>query len=50
MAALFLSDMSIDASAFVFAVIIFTVVEVVAEPLFQKIAITNVHALVGGVR
>ena len=48
-AALVLSDMSIDASAFVFAVIIFTVVEVVAEPLFQKIAVTNVHALVGGV-
>ena len=49
LAALFLTDMSIDASAFVFAVIIFTVVEVIAEPLFQKIAITNVHALVGGV-
>jgi putative membrane protein len=48
-AGLVLSDMSIDASAFVFAVIIFTVVEVVAEPLFQKIAVTNVHALVGGV-
>ena len=48
-AALVLDDMSIDASAFVFAVVIFTVVEVIAQPLIQKIAIKNVHALVGSV-
>ena len=41
--------MSIDGAAFVFAVIIFTVVEVIAQPLIQKIAMKNVHALVGGV-
>lgn len=48
-ASLVLNDMSIDATAFVFAVLIFTVVEVVAQPLLQKIAVKNVNALVGGV-
>ena len=48
-ASLVLPDMSIDVTAFIFAVLIFTVVEVVAGPLLTKIAITNVKALVGGV-
>ena len=48
-AALFLDDMSIDGAAFVIAVVIFTLVEVIAQPLIMKIAVKNVHALVGGV-
>ena len=48
-AALVLDDMSIDGVAFVVAVVIFTVVEVIAQPLIQKIAIKNAHALVGSV-
>lgn len=39
--------MSIDGAAFVTAVVIFTVVEVVARPLLTQIAIKNVGALVG---
>ena len=46
---LVLADLSIDAGAFVFAVLIFTVVEVIAQPLIQKIAVKNAHALVGSV-
>lgn len=46
---LVLADLSLDASAFIFAVLIFTVVEVIAEPLIQKIAVKNAHALVGSV-
>ena len=48
-ASLILDDMSIDAAAFLIAVIIFTLVEVIAQPLITKIAIKNVQALVGGV-
>jgi putative membrane protein len=48
-ASLFLDDMSISGAAFVIAVLIFTVVEVLAEPLLQKIAFKNVHALGGSV-
>jgi len=47
-AAAVLNDMSIDGVAFVVAVVIFTVVEVIAQPLIQKIALKNAHALVGG--
>jgi uncharacterized membrane protein YvlD (DUF360 family) len=48
-AALVLDDMSIDGVSFVVAVVIFTVVEVIAQPLIQKIAVKNAHALVGSV-
>ena len=47
-AALVLDDMSIDAAAFLIAVIIFTLVEVIAEPLIEKIAVRHANALVGG--
>ncbi len=43
-----LDDMSIDGSAFVTAVLIFTAVEVVARPLFTQIAIKHVGGLMGG--
>jgi putative membrane protein len=46
-AALVLDDMSIDAAAFILALIIFTVVEVVVEPLLQKMAVRNAQALQG---
>jgi putative membrane protein len=48
-ATLALDDMTIDATSFVFAVLIFTVVEVLAGPLLQKIALKNVQALMGSV-
>jgi len=48
-AAAVLSGMTITGPAFVIAVLIFTVVEVVADPLVTKIAITSVPALRGGV-
>lgn len=48
-ASLVLDDFSIDATAFLFAALIFTVVEVIAQPLIQKIALRNVQALVGSV-
>jgi len=41
--------MTITGPAFVIAVLIFTVVEVVADPLVTKIAMTSVPALRGGV-
>jgi low temperature requirement protein LtrA len=44
-----LSGMTITGPAFVVAVLIFTVVEVVADPLVTKIAMTSVPALRGGV-
>jgi len=46
-AAAVLDDMSIDGPAFITEVIIFTVVEVVIQPLITQIAIRNVGALVG---
>ena len=48
-AAWILSGMEIDGAAFVIAVVIFTAVEVVADPLVTKIAIRSVPALRGGV-
>lgn len=48
-AAWVLPDMTIDGAAFVLAVVIFTVVEVVLDPLFTKIALTKASALRGGV-
>ena len=48
-AALVLSGMSIDGAAFLFAVILFTLIEVIAQPLIMKIAVKNINALVGGV-
>ncbi|MGH9248334.1 MAG: pentapeptide repeat-containing protein [Acidimicrobiales bacterium] len=42
-----LDDMSIDGAAFITEVVIFTVVVVVARPLFTQIAIKNAGALVG---
>jgi len=47
-AALVLDDMTITGAAFVFAVVIFTVIEVVADPLFTKIALQHAPALRGG--
>ncbi len=47
-AALVLDDVSINGAAFVIAVVIFTVIEVVADPLFTKIAIQHTPALRGG--
>ncbi|HEY5247067.1 MAG TPA: phage holin family protein [Dermatophilaceae bacterium] len=48
-AAWVLDGMSISGAAFVVAVVIFTAVEVVADPLLTKIAIRSVPALRGGV-
>jgi putative membrane protein len=48
-AAMVLDDMSIDGVAFLIALLIFTAVEVIAQPLIQRIAIRNAHALVGSV-
>lgn len=46
-AAAVLGDMSIDGAAFVTAVVTFTVVEVVVQPLITQIAIKKANALVG---
>lgn len=46
---LVLDGMSLSLGAFVFAVVLFTVVEVVAGPLLTKMAVTKVEALRGGV-
>jgi len=48
-AAWILPDMSMDGLSLVMAVLIFTVVEVIAQPLLRKIAVKNVEALVGSV-
>ena len=48
-AAWILDGMTITGPAFVIAVVIFTAVEVVADPLVTKIAIRSVPALRGGV-
>jgi len=47
-AAAVLEDMSITGTAFVIAVGIFTVVEVVLQPLVTKIALQHASALMGG--
>lgn len=43
-----LEDMEVSGTAFVIAVAIFTVVEMVAQPLLTQMAIKNVAALRGG--
>lgn len=48
-AAAVLGEFSITGLAFVLAVGIFTLVEVVADPLLTKVAVTSVPALRGGV-
>jgi putative membrane protein len=48
-AASVLDGMTITGAAFVIAVLIFTVVEVIADPLLTKMALTNLPALRGGV-
>jgi len=48
-AAVLLAGMSITGAAFVIAVLIFTIVEVVADPLVTKIALRSVPALRAGV-
>ena len=48
-AAWILEGMTITGAAFVIAVVIFTAVEVIADPLITKIAIRSVPALRGGV-
>ena len=48
-AAWILEGMTITGAAFVIAVVIFTSVEVIADPLVTKIAIRSVPALRGGV-
>jgi putative membrane protein len=48
-AAVVLDGMTIDGAAFVVAVVIFTAVEVIAEPLVRQAAERNVRALSGGV-
>lgn len=42
-----LDDVSIDAAAFVIAVVIFTVVEVVVQPLVTQVAMRHSQALLG---
>lgn len=44
-----LDDFSVDALSFVFVVVLFTAIEVVAGPLILKIALSNARALVGGI-
>ena len=48
-AALILDKMSIDAGAFVVALLIFTAVEVVAEAVLQKAALGGLRVFEGGV-
>lgn len=48
-ASVLLDGFSIDGPAFIMAVLIFTVTEVVAGPLITKIALTNVPSLIGGI-
>jgi uncharacterized membrane protein YvlD (DUF360 family) len=47
-AAAILDDMTIDGSAFLIAIVIFTAVEVIVQPLIQKMALTSAPALMGG--
>ena len=44
-----LDGMTIDAASFVMAVLIFTVVEVVFEPMLRQMAMRNAQALMGSV-
>ena len=47
-ASLILSDMSVDGTAFIVAVLIFTVIELIARPVVMKAAMKNAEALQGG--
>lgn len=49
MASMILSGFTISNFSFVIAVVIFTLAQVVLDPLITKVAITNVPALRGGV-
>ena len=49
LAAVLLSGFSINGTAFVIALLIFTVVEVVLGPLITKIALQNLPSLLGGI-
>ena len=44
---LVLDDMELNASGFIIAVLIFTVAQVILQPLIVKIAMTNANALMG---
>jgi hypothetical protein len=46
-ATLALDDMEIDAAAFIVAVLLFTAVEVLVEPLLRQMALRNANALAG---
>lgn len=46
-AAAILDDMSIDGAAFVVAVVIFTLLSVIVQPMIQKAALKNAGALQG---
>jgi uncharacterized membrane protein YvlD (DUF360 family) len=46
-AAWILDDMSLDGAAFIIAVLIFTVIVVIVQPLIQKVALKNAEALQG---
>jgi putative membrane protein len=48
-ATVFLSGMSINAAGFLTAIVIFTAVQLVADPLMTKISLTHVPVLRGGV-
>jgi putative membrane protein len=48
-ATIFLSGMSINAAGFLTAIVIFTAVQLVADPLMTKISLTHVPVLRGGV-
>lgn len=47
-AASVLEDMTVSGPAFIIAVVLFTAVEMLAQPLFTKMAVKNVPALRGG--
>jgi putative membrane protein len=47
-AAVLLEGVSVSGSAFVIAVVIFTVVEVLLGPLIRQVAVTKANALLGG--
>jgi len=47
-AAVVLDDMTVSGAAFVIAVVLFTAVEVLVQPLFTKVAVKNLPALRGG--
>jgi len=49
LAILLIDGFSIDVTAFIFAVVLFTVAAVIAEPILAKISKNNVPALAGGV-